>query len=68
MATMNQRPLSTAASVFDLGLDGGVDNVQKDLVNETDEQRKRRLGKLTDQTPRDIVSPAVFSLFGIGNG
>jgi hypothetical protein len=65
MATMNQNPIAASAAIFDMGLGDG-ENLQKQRLQETEDERKRRLGLMTqpDQTPRDIISPAVASIFG----
>jgi hypothetical protein len=63
--TMNQNPIAASAAIFDMGLGDG-ENLQKQRLQETEDERKRRLGLMTqpDQTPRDIISPAVASIFG----
>ena len=69
MATMNQTPIAASAAIFDMGLGDGA-ALTDQRKQETEDERKRRLGLLTqpNQTPRDIVSPAVMSIFGGAGG
>jgi len=63
MASMNQRSMS---AVGDLGLTQPVD-LGGELLNETEEARKRRLAKTAaPASMAGIISPAVQALLGGG--